>query len=105
MWKIAKILGPKGIMPNPKTGTVWTDLVAIIKELVAGKFEFKNDKQGNIHSIVWKLSFGNTKLKENIAAFIKTVKDVKPAGVKNLSNYINNVTVCNAMGPGIRIEK
>lgn len=102
MWKVAKVLGPKGLMPNPKAGTVGDDLLAIIKELVAGKFEFKNDKQGNVHSIVGKLSFGSSKIKENIESFIKTVKEVKPAWVKG--NYINTIYLCSAMGPGIKLD-
>jgi large subunit ribosomal protein L1 len=65
-------------MPNPKAGTVGEDLLAIIKELAAGKFEFKNDKQGNVHSIVGKLSFGSAKIKENIEAFVKAIREVKP---------------------------
>ncbi|MCK9272659.1 50S ribosomal protein L1 [Candidatus Gracilibacteria bacterium] len=102
MGKVAKVLGPKGLMPNPKAGTVGDDLLAIIKELIAGKFEFKNDKQGNVHSIIGKLSFGSDKLKENLVHFIKVLKDVKPAGVKG--NFINTVYVCNAMGPGIKLD-
>ncbi|EKE30344.1 MAG: ribosomal protein L1 [uncultured bacterium (gcode 4)] len=102
MWKVAKVLGPKGLMPNPKAGTVGDDLLSIIKELAAGKFEFKNDKQGNVHSIVGKLSFGSAKIKENIEAFVKAIKEVKPTGVK--STYINTVYVCNAMGPGIKLD-
>ncbi len=103
MGKVAKVLGPKGLMPNPKAGTVGEDLEKIVKELVAGKFEFKNDKEGNVHSIVGKLSFGEVKLSENIRAFIQTIKDVRPSGVKP-GNYINSIHVCNAMGPGIRVE-
>lgn len=102
MGKIAKILGPKWMMPNPKTWTVWDDLLPIIKELVAGKFEFKNDKQGNVHSIAWKLSFGSKKLKENINHFIKTIREVKPTWAKG--TYINTVFVCNAMGPWIKLD-
>lgn len=102
MWKLARILGPKGLMPNPKSGTVGDDLTAIIKELAAGKFEFKNDKQGNIHSIVGKLSFGAPKIKENIDFFIKTLKDAKPVWIKG--SYINSVFVCNAMWPGIKLN-
>ncbi|NDK19305.1 50S ribosomal protein L1 [Candidatus Gracilibacteria bacterium] len=104
MGKIAKVLGPKGLMPNPKTGTVGDNLAAIVKEVKAGKFEFKNDKQGNVHSLVGKLSFGGKKLQENIEFFLKTVRDVKPTGVKNGAAYINSIYVCNAMGPSIRIE-
>lgn len=103
MGKVAKVLGPKGLMPNPKAGTVGEDLEQIIKELVAGKFEFKNDKQGNIHSIIGKLSFGQAKLKENLEHFIKAIREVKPSGVKG-GTYINTVFVCNAMGPGIRLD-
>ncbi|EKE27195.1 MAG: 50S ribosomal protein L1, partial [uncultured bacterium (gcode 4)] len=90
------------LMPNPKAGTVWDDLISIIKELKAWKFEFKNDKQWNVHSIVGKLSFGQDKLKENILNFVKTIKDVKPAWVK--WNYINTIFVCNAMWPGIKLD-
>lgn len=100
--KIARVLGPKGLMPNPKTGTVGEDLVAVVKEIAGGKFEFKTDKQGNVHSIFGKLSFGKDKLKENLEAFLQTINDVKPSGAKG--KYINSVVVCNAMGPGIRIE-
>jgi len=102
MWKVAKVLWPKGLMPNPKAGTVWDDLLAIIKELIAWKFEFKNDKQWNVHSIIWKLSFWSDKLKENLVHFIKVLKDVKPAWVK--WNFINTVYVCNAMWPGIKLD-
>lgn len=104
MSKIAKVLGPKGLMPNPKTGTVGEDLASIVKEVMGGKFEFKNDKQGNVHSIVGKLSFGSQKLQENIEYFLKTIRDVKPSGVKSGANYVNTVYICNAMGPSIRIE-
>ncbi len=100
--KIARVLGPKGLMPNPKTGTVGEDLVAVIGEIAGGKFEFKTDKHGNIHSIFGKLSFGKEKLKENLESFLQTIQDVKPSGSKG--KYIENVTVCNAMGPGIKIN-
>ncbi|MCH2188273.1 50S ribosomal protein L1 [Candidatus Gracilibacteria bacterium] len=100
--KIARTLGPKGLMPNPKAGTVGEDLVAITKEIAGGKFEFKNDKQGNVHTIFGKLSFGADKLKENLEFFLKTIEDVKPAGAKG--KYINSVYVCNAMGPSIQLD-
>ena len=98
--QLGRVLAQK--MPNPKAGTVGEDLQAIVKELMAGKFEFKNDKQGNVHSVIGKLSFGPAKLKENLEFFIKTIKDVKPTGVKG-GTYVNTVFVCNAMGPGIRV--
>lgn len=104
MGKVAKILGPKGIMPNPKAWTVGDDLVAIATEISKGRFEFKNDKQGNIHSIVGKLSFGNEKLEENINYFIKAMKEAKPTGIKGSSNFISSIYICNAMGPGIKLD-
>ncbi len=104
MGKVAKVLGPKGLMPNPKTGTVGDNLASIIKEIMAGKFEFKNDKQGNVHSLVGKLSFGNKKLAENIEYFLQKIRDVKPTGLKSGAAYVNSVYVCNAMGPSIKIN-
>lgn len=104
MGKVAKVLGPKGLMPNPKAGTVGDDLIAIAKELMAGRFEFKNDKQGNVHSIAGKLSFGATKLKENIDFFVKAMKSARPTGLKGSAAFIKSVYVCNAMGPGIKLD-
>ncbi len=102
LWKIARILWPKGLMPNPKTGTVWPDLAAIVKEIAAWKFEFKTDKQGNVHSIFGKLSFGKDKLKQNLEHFLNVVNEVKPSGAKG--KYINTIYVCNAMGPSIKLD-
>jgi len=100
--KIARVLGPKGLMPNPKAGTVTPDLVSAIKEIAAWKFEFKTDKNGNVHSIFGKLSFGQEKLEQNLEHFIKTINDVKPTGSKG--KYINSVFICDAMGPSIKID-
>ncbi len=100
--KIARILGPKWLMPNPKTWTVWEDLVSIVKEIAAWKFEFKTDKQGNVHSVFGKLSFGKEKLKENLEHFLKTMMEVKPTWSKG--KYINSIFICDAMGPSIRID-
>lgn len=100
--KIARVLGPKGLMPNPKAGTVSPDLVSAIKEIAAGKFEFKTDKQGNIHSLFGKLSFGADKLEANLKHFLKTINEVKPTWAKG--KYINTVFVCNAMGPSIKLD-
>lgn len=102
MWKIARVLWPKGLMPNPKTWTVWDDLVSIVKEIAAWKFEFKTDKQWNIHSIFGKLSFGKDKLQANLDKFIATVKEVKPSWSK--WKYVNTVYVCNAMWPSIKLD-
>ena len=102
LWKIARILWPKWLMPNPKTWTVWDDLFSIIKEISAWKFEFKTDKQWNIHSIFWKLSFWKEKLVDNLNKFISTIKEVKPSWSK--WKYINTVFICNAMGPSIKLD-
>jgi large subunit ribosomal protein L1 len=102
LWKIARVLGPKWLMPNPKTGTVTQDLVTAIKEIAAWKFEFKTDKQWNIHSIFGKLSFWAKKLEENLNYFLKIINEVKPAWVK--WKYINSIYICNAMWPGIKID-
>ena len=100
--KVARVLGPKGLMPNPKTGTVGEDLVAVVKDSAGGTCEFRTDKQGNVHSIFGKLSFGKEKLEENLNAFLQVIQDVKPTGAKG--KYINSVFVCNAMGPGIKLD-
>ncbi len=100
--KVARVLWPKGLMPNPKAGTVWEDLIAITKEIAAWKFEFKTDKQGNIHSIFGKLSFGKDKLSENLKFFLNTVKEVKPSWSK--WKYIEDIFICNAMWPSIKLE-
>lgn len=100
--KIARQLGPKGLMPNPKTGTVGDDVAAIVKEISAGRVELRTDKQGNIHTIAGKVSFGKDKLVENIAHVLTTINDVKPSGAKG--RYINSIVVCNAMGPAIRVS-
>ncbi len=102
LWKIARILWPKGLMPNPKTWTVWEDLIAIVKEIAAWKFEFKTDKEWNIHTIFGKLSFWADKLKENLNHFLTTINDIKPAWSK--WKYIEAIYLCNAMGPSIKLD-
>lgn len=99
---IARTLGPKGLMPNPKAGTVTPDVEKAVKELVAGRLEFRNDKGGLIHTVFGKLSFDEKKLTENLEAMIKAVLDVKPAGVKG--NYIETITINSTMGAGIKVE-
>ena len=100
--QIARILWPKGLMPNPKAWTVGPDIIAIIKEISNWKFEFKNDKQGNVHSIIGKLSFGKDKLKENLNHFLKIIDEVKPTWTKG--KYINTIFVCNSMWPSIKLD-
>lgn len=102
LWKIARVLWPKWLMPNPKTGSVWENLVAVVKEIAAWKFEFKTDKQGNVHSIFWKLSFWKEKLMQNLQYFLSTINDVKPSGAKG--KYINTIYVCSAMWPSIKLD-
>jgi large subunit ribosomal protein L1 len=100
--KVARVLGPKGLMPNPKAGTVWDDLIAITKEIAAWKFEFKTDKQGNVHTIFGKLSFGKDKLIENLKFFLNVINEVKPSWSKG--KYIDSIFICNAMWPSIKLD-
>lgn len=100
--KAARTLGPKGLMPNPKTGTVTPDIDKVIKELVAGRLEFRNDKFGIIHSVFGKASFGEAKLLENLEAMIKAIQEAKPSGQKGI--YIKKLTINSTMGPGIKIN-
>jgi len=100
--KIAKILGTKGLMPNPKAGTVTTDIGKTIGEIKKGKVEYRTDKQAQIHQIFGKASFGEQQLKENFVAFVKAVSDNKPVAVKG--TYIKNISVANSMGPGITLD-
>ncbi len=100
--KIAKILGTKGLMPNPKAGTVTTEVAKTIGEIKKGKVEYRTDKQGQIHQIFGKVSFGEQQLKENLVAFVKAINDSKPAAVKG--TYIKNVSVASSMGLGITLD-
>jgi len=97
----AKILGPKGLMPNPKSGTVDADIAKILKEMKAGKIAFKNDDTCNIHQIIGKVSFDDSKLKENFEVFIGAVKKVKPVSAKGI--YIKSVYLTSSMGPSVRV--
>lgn len=99
---IAKTLGQKGLMPNPKIGTVSPDIKKMILELKAGKESFKNDETGNIHFMVGKTSFADEQLIENIKAFIETVNKAKSASVKGA--LIKGITICSTMGPGIKVK-
>ena len=97
---IAKILGPKGLMPSPKTDTVTMDIKKTVEQLKKGKINFKNDDSGNVHQLVGKVSFGKDKLKENITAYIQVIKDARPSGAKG--EFIKNVVVTSTMGVGIK---
>ena len=99
--KIGKVLGPKGLMPNPKTGTVTTDVVKAINDVKAGRVEYRTDSFGNVHGIIGKASFTEEQLAENLDAFMATIIKAKPATVKG--DYIKNIAITTTMGPGIKI--
>jgi large subunit ribosomal protein L1 len=100
--KLGKVLGPRGLMPNPKTGTVTTEVAKAIKEIKAGKVEFRVDKTGIIHSPVGKLSFARDKLIENASSLIQAVLKAKPAAAKG--KYVKTATVCSTMSPGVSLD-
>jgi large subunit ribosomal protein L1 len=100
--QVAKILGPKGLMPSPKNQTVTTDVAKTIKELKGGRISFKNDETANLHQMIGKVSWDADKLKENFVAFVEAVRKAKPASVKGV--YLKQVVVCSTMGPGVKVE-
>jgi large subunit ribosomal protein L1 len=100
--KLGKILGPRGLMPNPKTGTVTTEVSKAVREIKAGKVEFRVDKTGIIHAPVGKVSFAANKLVENAATLITAVIKAKPAAAKG--KYVKNATLCSTMGPGVTLD-
>jgi len=100
--KLGKVLGPRGLMPNPKTGTVTVDVSKAIKEIKAGKVEFRVDKTGIIHAPVGKISFSAEKLVENAASLITAVIKAKPAVAKG--KYVKSTTLCSTMGPGVAVD-
>jgi len=102
MAKLGKILGPRGLMPNPKTGTVTMDVAKAVQEVKAGKVEFRVDKTGVIHAPVGKVSFPTDKLLENASTLIQAVVRAKPAAAKG--RYVKSVTVCSTMGPGVSLD-
>src|SRR6266849_6322831 len=100
--KLGKILGPRGLMPNPKTGTVTQDITNAVREVKAGKVEFRVDKTGVIHVPVGKVSFETGKLLENASSLIQAVIKAKPAAAKG--KYVKSVTICSTMGPGVHLD-
>ena len=100
--RIGKILGPRGLMPNPKTGTVTFEVESIIKNIKAGQVEFRADKQGNLHASVGKISFDADKLYENVSVLIDTVKRMKPSSSKGI--YLRNFSLNSTMGPGLKVD-
>ena len=100
--KIGRVLGPRGLMPNPKTGTVTMDVEKAITEVKAGRVEYRTDSYGNIHGVIGKASFSEEDLLENLNAFVANILKVKPATVKG--EYVKNISISSTMGPGIKIE-
>ena len=100
--KIGKLLGPKGLMPNPKTGTVTMDVKKAVEDTKKGKVEYRTDSFGNIHGIIGKASFDEKKLIENLNTFVSTIIKLKPASVKG--NYIKNISISSTMGPGVKLD-
>ena len=100
--KHGRVLGPRGLMPNPKTGTVTNDVEKAVKEIKSGKIEFKVEKNGIVHAGVAKMSFDEDKIAQNISTFIDAIKKAKPSGVKGV--YMKKVTVSSTMGPGLKLD-
>jgi large subunit ribosomal protein L1 len=100
--KLGKLLGPKGLMPNPKTGTVTFDVERAIREVKAGKITYRVDKTGIIHAPIGRVSFDFPKLKENFQTLMETLIKAKPPGAKG--QYLKSVVISSSMGPGIRIN-
>ena len=101
--KLGKVLGPRGLMPNPKSGTVTNDIKNAVKDIKAGKIEFRVDKFGIIHTIIGKLSFDKNKLVENCNTILSAIIKAKPAVTKGI--YLKKVTLSSTMGPGIRLDR
>lgn len=100
--RLGRILGPRGLMPNPKAGTVTTDVSKAVREVKAGKIEYRVDKTGNVQVPVGKASFGEQQLAENVRMFLSELQRVKPAAAKGV--YFKNFTVSSTMGPGVRVD-
>lgn len=100
--KLGKILGPKGLMPNPKTGTVTMDIKKAVSEVKQGRIEYRTDSYGNVHIIIGKVSFKEEQLLENLKAFVSLILKTKPSVVKG--TYVKNISISTTMGPGIKID-
>lgn len=100
--KLAKLLGPRGLMPNPKTETVGPNVAKMVQEQKAGKQSFRNDNAGNIHQLFGRASFDEQKLSENLNALLDMIRKLKPSSSKGI--YIKSATICTTMGPGIKID-
>ena len=100
--KIGKVLGPKGLMPNPKTGTVTMDVKKAVEDIKKGRVEYRTDSYGNVAAIIGKVSFDEAKLVENMDAFVSVILKAKPSTVKG--TYVKNITVTSTMGPGVKVD-
>lgn len=100
--QLGRVLGPRGLMPNPKAGTVTLDVTKAVREIKAGKIEFRVDKTGNVHAPVGKVSFQADQLADNVHAFMETIARAKPAAAKGV--YIKSATVSSTMGPGVKLD-
>ncbi len=100
--KLGKVLGPKGLMPNPKTGTVTMDISKAVTEVKQGRIEYRTDSYGNVHVIIGKVSFTEKQLLENLEAFVSLILKTKPSVVKG--TYVKNISISTTMGPGIKID-
>ena len=100
--KIGKILGPKGLMPNPKLGTVTTNVKSAIENIQKGQVDFKNDSAGNVHALIGKVSFSEAALKENLITIVKEISKCKPNGVKGA--FIKNISISSTMSPGFKLD-
>jgi len=98
---LGRVLGPRGLMPSPRAGTVSADVAKVVGEYKAGKVEFRNDKGGNVHAMVGKMSFDTEKLQDNIQAFVNYVTNVKPQAVKG--TYVKGIAICATMTPSVRV--
>lgn len=100
--KLGRVLGPKGLMPNPKTGTVTTDVAKAVADVKGGRVEYRTDSYGNVHGIIGKVSFSEEDLIANFNAFVGNILRLKPAAVKG--EYVKNISISSTMGPGIKVE-
>lgn len=98
---LGRVLGPRGLMPSPRAGTVTPDVAKVVAEYKAGKVEFRNDKGGNVHAMVGKMSFDAEKLTENVEAFIRFIENLRPTAIKG--SYIRGVAICATMTPSVRV--
>lgn len=98
---LGRVLGPRGLMPSPRAGTVTPDVARVVKEYKAGKVEFRNDSGGNVHAVVGKLSFDSIRLQENIQSFLDHINGLKPNAIKG--TYVRNISICATMSPGVAV--